>query len=225
VIVRGCVALGSHNHIGAFSSLGDPPQDTKHDPAKPGRLVIGDNNQVREYCSLHSSTSYTDGFTSIGNNNYFMDYTHVAHDCRIGSNNTFANNSSMGGHVRIGNNTVLGAFAKLAQFTQVGSLCMLGAASAVYSDVPSYWLISGDRARAYGINRVGMRRVGLGREQIANLQKAFHLVYRPGPLDERRAVIIEQCSPGAEIDELLASLTNLRKGLIPVKRRNKPAGE
>ena len=221
VIVRGGVSIGRRNQIGSFTTMGDPPQDTKHDPAQPGRLVIGDNNRIREHCSLHSGCSYTSGITKVGDDNFVMCYCHLAHDGQLGSGNILANGVSLGGHVLVGNNTVFGAHVKVAQFGRIGSGCMIGESTSVHACVPSYWMVAGARARAYGINRVGMRRLGMSVKQIDNVRRAFRLANRPGSLEQRREAIAAYCAPGQEIDEILDSMTGLPKGIVGPPRSGK----
>ena len=147
-----------------------------------------------------------------------MSYIHIAHDCTVGNNNTFANNATLAGHAQVGNHSVMSAYAKIAQCVQVGSNCMVGAATNVFNDIPSYWLVAHSRARALGINLVGLKRFGMTKEQIANLRRAFRLAYAPVSLQERCDTITTQCTPGSEIDELLQSLQGMRKGLVPLVR-------
>ena len=183
-VVRGPTRIGRDNRIFQFASVGDDPQDKKYG-GEPTRLEIGDRNRIREYTTIHRGTVQDRGVTSIGNDNLFMAYTHVAHDCRIGDQVIMANAASLGGHVEIQDWSILGGFTIVHQFCRIGahSFCAMG--SVLTKDVPPYVTVSGHPARPRGINSEGLRRRGFSEGAVAAVKRAYRLLYMAGlPLDE-----------------------------------------
>jgi UDP-N-acetylglucosamine acyltransferase len=177
VVVKGPTTIGKDNHIFQFASVGEQPQDLKYN-GEPTRLVIGDRNKIREYATLHRGTVDDKGVTTIGNDNLFMVSSHVAHDCRIGNNVILANSASLAGHVEVGDFAILGGFTTVHQFTRIGAHCFTGFASAIDRDVPPYFTVAGNRARAFAINKEGLKRRGFSIEAIRALQEAFKILVK-----------------------------------------------
>jgi UDP-N-acetylglucosamine acyltransferase len=191
VIIKGATEIGDNNRILQFASIGEDPQDKKYAGEKT-RLVIGDGNTIREYCTLNRGTAQDIGVTRIGNNNWLMAYVHVAHDCDIGNEAVFANNSSLAGHVSVGDYVIFGGFSGVHQFCRVGAHSFIGNNAAVTRDVPPYIMVSGQPAVPRGVNSAGLKRRGFNSDQAKNIKEAFRLLYRLGlRLEEARDRITE----------------------------------
>ena len=191
VIIKGATEIGDNNRILQFASIGEDPQDKKYAGEKT-RLVIGDGNTIREYCTLNRGTAQDIGVTRIGNNNWLMAYVHVAHDCDIGNEAVFANNSSLAGHVSVGDYVIFGGFSGVHQFCRVGAHSFIGNNAAVTRDVPPYIMVSGQPAVPRGVNSAGLKRRGFSSDQAKNIKEAFRLLYRLGlRLEEARDRITE----------------------------------
>lgn len=181
VVIEGHTKLGRNNKIFQFASIGAPPQDKKYAGENTG-IVIGDDNFIREYCSIHCGTPQGRGVTKIGNKNFLMNYVHVAHDCILGNEVVLTNNVALAGHVSLGHYVVLGGFTKILQFCSVGDYSFIAGATDVIKDVPPYVIVSGyhDGAKVYGLNLVGLRRRGFSAETLKNLKHAYNIIYRRG---------------------------------------------
>ena len=156
-VVTGRTTIGARNRIFQFASVGDVPQDRKYG-GEPTRTTLGDDNVIREFVTIHAGTAQDRGLTTIGNGNWFLAYTHVAHDCVVGNFTTFSNNAQIAGHVTIGDWVVLGAYAGVHQFCRIGEHAMLAAGTIVLQDVPPYVTAAGDPAKPAGTNHDGLRR-------------------------------------------------------------------
>ena len=179
VVIKGPTVIGKNNHIFQFSSVGEECQDKKYAGEKT-RLVIGDNNVIRENVTIHRGTVQDQGLTQIGDNNLFMAYTHVAHDCMIGNNVIFANNASVAGHVHVGDWAILAGMTGVHQFVHIGDHAFIGLDSIVVKDVPPYVLASGNNAEPKGINSEGLKRRGFTADQLTLIKRAYKEVYRKG---------------------------------------------
>lgn len=173
VVIGGPTKIGRENHIYQFSSIGEMPQDKKYDGERT-YLQIGDRNIIREYVTLNRGTATGVGKTVIGHDNLFMAYCHVAHDCIVGNHTIFANAASLAGHVEIGDHATLGGFTSVHQFVSIGERAFCGLGSVVVRDIPPYSIAAGNRARAVGINKEGLNRIGFSAELI----KALHVSFR-----------------------------------------------
>lgn len=172
VVLDGHTTIGEYNEIFPFASVGTVPQDLKY-KGEPTLLLIGDRNKIRECATLQPGTVQGGGKTVVGNNNLFMAYTHVAHDCIIGNDNIFANSVQLSGHVEIHNGVVVGGISGIHQFCRIGDMAMIAAGSIVVQDVPNFCVAQGDRATLRGMNVVGMRRKGLGATDLAVLKSVY----------------------------------------------------
>jgi len=175
VTVQGKTSIGKKNRIGAYTSIGMPAQDKEH-WADDCLVKIGDENDIREYVSIHRGTYKhgEPGVTQIGSHNQIMVYCHFAHDTEIGDYCMLANNSTLGGHVRFGSYIVTGGLSAYHQFTRVGSYAMVGGMTACFQDVPPYCMCTGPRGMIYGINRVGISRNGFNAEQVGQIQDVYN---------------------------------------------------
>jgi len=178
-VIMGPSRIGENNNIYQFASLGDDPQDKKY-RGELTRLEVGNGNVFREYVSVNRGTAQDRGLTRIGDGNWVMAYAHIAHDCRVGNGTVFANNASLAGHVTIEDFAVLGGFTLVHQFCAIGAYAFASFGSVIGKDVPPCVMVSGNPARAHGINTEGLRRHGFGADRIESLRRAYKLLYRSG---------------------------------------------
>lgn len=193
VVIHGPTAIGAGNKIHQFASLGDAPQDKKY-RGEPTRLEIGDRNVFRENCTVNRGTTHDKGVTRVGDDNLFMAYSHVAHDCEVGCNTVFANCASLGGHVEIGDWVILGGLTAVHQFCKVGAHAFLAGGAIVTRDVPPYVMVAGNPGVPHAVNSEGLKRRGFAEEQIRAIREAYRLVYR---CDLRLSEALERLEPPA----------------------------
>ena len=177
VNIVGNTKIGKNNLIYPFSSIGTPPQDLKYKGEK-NSLVIGNNNRFREYVNINPGTEQGGGVTRIGDNNLFMVYCHVAHDCFISNNIVLANNVQVGGHVIIQNNAIVGGSCAIHQFSRIGESAMIGGMTGVLSDVIPFGLSMGNRNNLMGLNLIGLRRSKVSNENIKKIQLAYKNIFK-----------------------------------------------
>ena len=177
--LEGPVRIGRQNRIHAFCSIGSPPQDMKF-RGEPTELVIGDRNTIREFSSINRGTVGGGGLTSIGSDCLLMAYSHVAHDCRLEDGLIFANGATLAGHVTIGFRSTVGAFTGVHQFCRIGPYAFVGGYSVITRDALPFIKTVGDRTNAsiYGINSVGLSRLGFSKERVENLKHAYRFLFR-----------------------------------------------
>lgn len=212
-VIKGSTRIGKNNTIFQFASVGEDCQDKKY-AGEPTRLEIGDDNIIREGCTLHRGTVNDKGLTKIGNNNLLMAYVHVAHDCVVGDDCVFANNTAMAGHVAVGDGVILGGLTTVHQFCQIGAYSMSAAHSAIFKDVPAFIMVSGNPVEAHGMNFEGMRRRGWNEAVIRNLRQAYKVIYRKG-LNTAKAVEMLQgmATETSQIQLLVDSLQSSTRGI------------
>lgn len=198
-VINGPTTMGADNRVFQFASLGDAPQDKKY-RGEPTRLEIGDRNVFRESCTVNRGTTHDQGVTRIGDDNLFMAYSHVAHDCQIGDSTVFANCASLAGHVEIGDWAILGGLTAVHQFARIGAHAFLGGGSIVSRDVPPYVMVAGNPAVPHGVNSEGLRRRGFTDEQIQNVREAYRILYRSElKLAEALAQLLPVAAEHAEV--------------------------
>ena len=179
VIIKGPTRIGRNNRIFQFSSIGEDTPDLKY-KGEATRLVIGDNNVIREGVTIHRGTVQDRSETTIGDNNLLMAYVHVGHDCVIGNHCILVNNASIAGHVHVGDWVILGGYSLVHQYCHMGEHSFSGMQTAIGKDVPAYVMAYGTPARARSINIEGLRRRGFNEEAIMALRRAYKIVYRQG---------------------------------------------
>ncbi|MEH6824851.1 MAG: acyl-ACP--UDP-N-acetylglucosamine O-acyltransferase [Motiliproteus sp.] len=214
VVIKGPTRIGNNNQIFQFASVGEACQDKKYRD-EPTQLIIGDNNVIRESCTLHRGTIQDQGITRIGSNNLLMVNVHVAHDCQVGDNIILANNVALAGHVWVGDYAIVGGQTGVHQFCHIGAHSMCGAASMLAQDLPAYVMAAGNTATPHGINAEGLKRRGFSPEAIRALKQAYKLVYRKRlKLDQALAELelLQQQFP--EVALLTQSLRDSSRGII-----------
>ena len=177
VILKGNTKLGKKNHLYQFSTVGDDSPDKKY-KGEATKLVIGDENQIREGVTIHRGTVQEKGVTKIGNRNLLLAYSHVAHDCEIGDDVVLTNQAALAGAVKVGNGAILAGYAIVHQFCTVGAYSFCAMGSAVNKDIPAFVRVRGNPAKPYGINTVGMKRLGYSIRAIEALRSAYRSIYR-----------------------------------------------
>jgi len=177
-VITGPTTIGSGNVIGPFATVGAPPQDLKYKGEKT-ELHIGDNNQIREYVSMHRGTATDKGITTVGSGNLLMGYVHIAHDCVVGNSAILANGATMAGHVQVEDHAIIGGLVAVHQFIRIGAYSYIGGLSGISKDVPPFIIVSGTRKhmRVSGINKVGLRRRGFDNETLKKLDKAYKIIF------------------------------------------------
>ncbi|MGB1092515.1 MAG: acyl-ACP--UDP-N-acetylglucosamine O-acyltransferase [Oceanobacter sp.] len=214
VVIKGPTSIGKNNKIYQFASIGEDCQDKKY-AGEPTRLVIGDNNVIREACSLHRGTVQDEGVTTIGSHNLLMVNVHVAHDCIIGDQCILANDTNLAGHVRVGDWAILGGSTQVHQFCQIGAHTMVGTGTVVLKDIPAYVKASGYPAEPHGINAEGLRRRGFDTEVINEIRTAYKTVYRQGnTVAEALQALESVASVTPEVALLLDSIKAASRGII-----------
>lgn len=214
VVITGRTTIGRKNRIFQFASIGEEPQDKKY-AGEDTELIMGDNNYIREMCNFSRGTIQGGGKTIIGNNNWIMACVHIAHDCILGDNIIMANNASLAGHVTVGNFAILSGYSLIHQFCIVGEHSLTSFASYVNQSIPPYVTVSGEKAKARGVNTEGLRRRGYTPEQVQQVRRAYKVLYRSGlTLEEAQAKLQEMAENSAEIRPLVDFLEKTGKSLI-----------
>jgi len=213
-VIKGPTTIGQNNHFYSFCSIGDDPQDKKY-ANEPTRLEIGSGNTIREYCTMNRGTTQDEGVTSVGDNNWLMAYTHVAHDCRLGNEIIMANGSTLGGHVHIHDYAMLSAFSAIHQFCRVGAHSFIGAYGGIGKDVPPYVLTFGQPPEPRGINSEGLRRRDFSSGQIRSLKEAYRILYRSDlRLTEAKSQLAELATDRPELAILIEFLDTSERGIF-----------
>ncbi|MBI5586610.1 MAG: acyl-ACP--UDP-N-acetylglucosamine O-acyltransferase [Deltaproteobacteria bacterium] len=201
VIIKDFTTIGARCRVFQFAVLGEIPQDLKF-RGEETRLVIGDDNTIREFATMHRGTAGGGGVTSIGNHNLFMAYTHVAHDCHVGNRVIMSNAATLGGHILVEDHAILGGL------------------SAVHRDVPPYAMAVGNRAKLVGLNLVGLKRSGFSDTALQGLKRAYELLFLSEyNLKEAMARVKQEFPQVPEINHLLHFLETSERGLLPADVR------
>jgi UDP-N-acetylglucosamine acyltransferase len=213
-VVERDTEVGPRTVLHAHVVLGGDPQDQKHDPRATTRLVVGADNVFREFVTAHRGTSGGRQVTLVGDGNFFMANSHVAHDAIVGSGATFANSAAIAGFVEVGDGAVLGGLSAVHQHTRVGRLAMLGGGAMCAQDVPPFTLAQGDRARLFGVNIIGLRRAGLDDARVGALKEAWRLLFGSElPWKSAISRVEEEHGAVAEVAELVAFLRSSTRGI------------
>jgi UDP-N-acetylglucosamine acyltransferase len=214
VVVGPFTEIGEDNDIYPHCTIGMGPQDLKFKGA-PTRLVIGDRNVFREGCTLHRGTEGGGGLTTVGDGNFLMTGSHIAHDCHVGSNCIFANCATLAGHVEVGDFSNIGAFSAVHQFCRVGPYAFMGGFTVATLDVLPYMKTAGARdTKSYGVNSIGLRRKGFPDASVEALVKAHRILFHAGLLREEAMAKVEKELGGiAEVELLLTFIRGSKRGI------------
>lgn len=213
VVISGPTVIGQRNRIFQFASLGTECQDKKY-RGEPTRLEVGDDNVIRESCTLHRGTVQDVGLTRVGSRNLLMVNTHLAHDVVVGNDNIIANNAGIAGHVNIGDFVIIGGNSGIHQFCRIGSYAMLGGGTTLFKDIPAFVMASGNPAVARGMNFEGMKRKGWSSETVNTLRKAYKIVYRDGLTLEAAYPLLDALAAGVpEVNIFIDSLRASTRGI------------
>lgn len=213
------VYIGRHTRIGRncrifpFASLGTDPQDKKFKGEKT-ELVIGDENVIREYATINRGTPDGGGVTRIGHQNLLLAYIHIAHDCQLGNGITMVNVATLGGHVTLEDHSVIGGLSAVHQFVRIGAYAYVGGKTGVSQDIPPFVLASGERARLFGLNIVGLKRHNFSNEVIEALKKAYQTVIRSHLTIQDAMVKVEkEIPPLPEVNQFLDFIRRSQRGI------------
>jgi UDP-N-acetylglucosamine acyltransferase len=214
VVVEGWTTIGERNQILPFSSIGTPPQDIGYRPEQETYLIIGDDNVIRECATIHRATTKADRKTEIGNRNFLMAYSHVAHDCKLGNHIIMANSVALGGHIVIEDYAIIGGIVGVHQFVRIGAYAIVGGMTGVGMDIPPYVSASGGRAQLYGLNLVGLKRRGFSEETISTLKKAYKIIFRSGlGLEEALTKTVTEFPGSKEVAHLVDFIRMSKRGI------------
>ncbi len=213
VFLDGWTKIGKNSKILGQSAIGTPPQYLGYKGEKT-RVVIGENNIIREFVTINRGTKEGGGITRIGNNNFIMAYSHIAHDCRVGNGVTMANVATLAGHVTVENYAIIGGIAAIHQYVRIGAYAMIGGLSPVRKDIIPYTIGAGDPLRISGINIIGLKRYDFSRKEISVLKEAFRLIFR-SKLNLSQAVekIEKELEKTDSIKHLLEFLRTSKRGI------------
>jgi len=216
-VIDGIVEIGEGNQISCFVTIGLPPQDVKY-KGEPTKVIIGNNNIIREYASIHRATTKGDWKTEIGSNNFIMAYSHIAHDCKIGNNVIMANNASLAGHVEIDDYAVIGGLVGIHQFARVGESAFIGAGTLTSLDILPYSLVAGkgtgNRAKFFGLNIVGLKRRGFSKETIEKIKKVYYILFQSKLLlKQAMEQVRKEFSDVPEVEKILKFIETTKRGI------------
>jgi UDP-N-acetylglucosamine acyltransferase len=213
VVIESHTDIGEGCRISQFASLGGAPQDLKY-RGEATRVVIGNYNTIREYVTINRATTADIGVTLIGNHNLLMAYCHVAHNCRLENHIVMANAANLAGHIHVEDFAIIGGLSGVHQFTRIGAHCIIGGASAVTKDVAPFVMVSGNYAKLFGLNMIGLKRRGFTDETIQALKKAYRIVFRSSLLLSAAIKRVEQeVEDVPEVRQFLAFIRDSKRGL------------
>ena len=213
VNISGKTIIGKNNKIYPFASIGNHPQDLKYN-GEHTKLIIGDDNKIREYVTINPGTEAGGGLTKIGNNCLFMISSHIAHDCYVGNNVIIANNVPLGGHAIIEDNVVIGGNSAVQQFTRIGKMAMIGGMTGVLHDVIPYGLSTGNRNTLNGLNLIGLRRAKFDNKDILGLSEAYKEIFATKKLTENISKLNGEFKENPLVKNVIEFITKDKKRSI-----------
>ncbi len=213
VVIEGQTSIGRDNRIFPFASLGGDPQDLKYG-GEPTRLEIGDRNTIREFATMNRGTEGGGGVTRVGNDNLFMAYSHVAHDCVVGDHVVMANAATLAGHVTIEDHAIVGGLVAIHQYSRIGESAILGGGAMVSLDVPPFCVAAGDRARLHGLNVIGLQRRGFDKATISELRGAYRILFQSSlKLRDALAQLRERYPHSERVEQLARFIESSERGI------------
>ena len=213
VVIQPYVTIEQDCRIFQYAAIGAPPQSLKFKGEKT-YVKIGRGSIVREFVTIHRGTEFGGGLTEVGEENFLMAYTHIAHDCITGKKVIFANNATLAGHIIVGDNATIGGLVAIHQFVRIGNYAYVGGKSAVVKDIPPYVIASGDRAKLHGLNSVGLKRHGFSQETLSLLKKAYRIIFRIGiTLNEAIERVKAEVEQVPEVVNLIDFIKSSRRGI------------
>jgi UDP-N-acetylglucosamine acyltransferase len=218
VVIESFTEIGENCRIFQFASIGGIPQDLKF-KGEESYLIIGNNNIIREFVTINRGTKGGGGVTRIGDGNLIMAYTHIAHDCNIGDNVILANCATLAGHIIIEDYAIIGGLVPIQQFVRIGAHAYIGGLTGIIKDVPPYTISSasssGNRARLFGINVIGLRRRGFPSKIIEDLKKCYRITFKSG-LTIKNAIdrIKKEIEPSKEVSHFIEFIESSRIGVV-----------
>jgi UDP-N-acetylglucosamine acyltransferase len=224
-VIEGRTTIGRDNRIFQFASVGAIPQDKKY-RGEDSELIIGDGNAIREFATLHIGTEGGGMVTRVGDQNLFMNYSHVAHDCQIGDHVVLANGATLAGHVTVESYVTVGGLVAIHQFTRIGESALLAGGAMVSQDVPPYCTATGDRAHLHGLNLIGLKRRGFSPDEIATLKKAYRTLFAEGlSLKEALIRLQDDCPSSPTVTRLVKFIAASQRSICRPRGTADPEGE
>jgi UDP-N-acetylglucosamine acyltransferase len=213
VVVDGWTEIGERCHLFSFSSVGAAPQHMRY-RGEPTRVILGNDNVIREFVTIHRATVEGGGKTVMGHGNFIMAYSHIAHDCQVGNQVIMANASTLAGHIEVEDFAIVGGLVAVHQFVRVGCYAIIGGASGVPKDIPPYMCAAGNRAKLFGLNSVGLKRHRFPEATVAALKQAYRILFR-SHLTLNKAVekIRVEVPDLAEVRHLLTFMKSSKRGV------------
>jgi UDP-N-acetylglucosamine acyltransferase len=213
VVIEPYVSIGSDCQVYQYAAIGAPPQSLKFKGEKTF-VKIGRDNIIREFVTVHRGTGFGGGVTEIGESNFIMAYSHIAHDCKIGRSVVLSNNATLAGHISIGDYATIGGLVAIHQFVRIGEFAFVGGKAAVVKDIPPYMIAAGDRAKLHGLNTVGLKRQGFSSKTLSLLKKSYRLIFRYGlTLNEAIERVSAEIEQVPEVMHLIDFIKSSERGI------------
>ncbi|MBS3732234.1 MAG: acyl-ACP--UDP-N-acetylglucosamine O-acyltransferase [Desulfobacterales bacterium] len=213
VSIDSYVDIGPNCQIFQYASIGAVPQAVKF-KGEVTYLKIGQNSIIREFATLNRGTEFGGGVTRIGEDNFLMAYTHVAHDCITGRGVIMANNATLAGHITIGDYVTIGGLVAIHQFARIGDYAYIGGKAAVVKDIPPYLIAAGDRASLYGLNKVGLKRHQFSDNSVDQLKRAYRIIFRIGlTVNEAVERVLAEVENTPEVLKLVNFIKDTQRGI------------
>ncbi len=212
-VIEPHVSIGPGCQIYQYAAIGAPPQSLKYQGEKT-YVKIGPENIIREFVTIHRGSGFGGGLTEIGQRNFVMAYSHIAHDCRVGNEVVLSNNTTLGGHIIIGDHATVGGLVAVHQYVRIGEFAFVGGKAAVVKDIPPYMIASGDRAKLHGLNTVGLKRQGFSNRTLSRLKKTYRLIFRIGlTLNEAIERVTAEVEQIPEVVRLIEFIKSSERGI------------
>jgi len=213
VIIKNGTEIGKNNEIHPYAIIGNTPQDKSY-KGEGGKVVIGNNNIIREFTTIHLSVGKNTE-TLVGDNNYIMAYAHIAHNCIVGNNVLLVNGATLGGHVEVEDYTYISAFVPIHQWVRIGAYSLIGGGFRITKDLIPYALAADSPIRVVSPNFVGLRRNGFSKEQIENIKHAYRILFRSN-LNTKQAIekLMEEFDGNEDIERIINFINKSKRGIV-----------